>query len=108
MAEKPVYSTATGSAKGQKPEAKDAYRPGAGPLKMRLETHGRGGKAVTVLFNLPFASEGEARGVMQTLQSSFGCGATFKNGTIELRGDLRDRLDRHFAALGMKIVRAGG
>lgn len=106
--EKPVYSTATGSNRRDAPEGSASYKPSAGPCKMRLETKGRGGKAVTVLFNLTFPSEAEAVSVMKQMQTSLGCGATFKNGTIELRGDMRDRVASHFERLGMKLVRAGG
>jgi translation initiation factor 1 len=109
MGDKPVYSTATGSQPRQerKGEAAAAWRPAAGPTKMRLETKGRGGKAVTVLFNMPFA-EDEARRIMRELQSQVGCGATIKDGAIELQGDRRDRVDQYFAAKGLKITRAGG
>ena len=109
MADKPVYSTVTGSAKGKGPAPKaSAYAPSAGPLKVRLETKGRGGKAVSVLFNLPFPTEAEAVAVMKELQSSLGCGATFKDGQIELRGDVRDRIEAYFSKRGVKLVRAGG
>ncbi len=109
MNDKPVYSTATGSARDKNPAAKaTAYTPTKGPLKMRLETAGRGGKAVTVLFNLPFPTEEAAVTIMKQLQSSLGCGATFKNNTIELRGDMRDRLAEFFSKRGEKLVRAGG
>jgi translation initiation factor 1 len=109
MSEKPVYSTATGSAREASPTGKGpAYAPAKGPLKVRLETAGRGGKAVTVLFNLTFPTEEAAVAVMKELQGNLGCGATFKNGAIELRGDLRDRLEAFFAKRGDKLVRAGG
>lgn len=108
MNDKLVYSTATGSAKGQKDKKENGYQRGSGPMKMRLETNGRGGKAVTVLFNLSYASEEEARAVMQEMQSTLGCGATLKDAAIELRGDQRDRAEAWLAKRGVKIVRAGG
>ncbi len=106
--EKPVYSTATGSNRSKNGESSGVYQPSSGPCKVRLETKGRGGKAVTVLFNLPFASEAEAVSVMKAMQVSLGCGATFKNGQIELRGDMRERVAVYFAKLGLKLVKAGG
>lgn len=109
MRDKPVYSTADGPrGKPKEPAATATYQRHPGPLKMRLETKGRGGKAVTVLFNLTFDGEAEALRIMKELQGSLGCGGAFKNGTIELRGDVRDRVDQYFARLGMKVVRAGG
>lgn len=107
---KPVYSTSGGGdlrkgAAGR--NSAGAFSRGAGPAKMRLETGGRGGKAVTVLFNLPM-DEAEARAIMKEMQGKFGCGATIKESTIELRGDVRERVEAFFAQRGMKIVRAGG
>ena len=74
---------------------------------MRLETKGRGGKAVTVLFNLPF-DEARARAIMKELQSALGSGATLKDSTIEFQGDRRERIEAYFAAHDLKIVPAGG
>ena len=107
MASKLVYSTSSGGR--QQADAKKAggYRTAAGPTKMRLETKGRGGKAVTVLFNLPFA-EDEARRIMKELQSALGCGATLKDSTIEFQGDRRERIEAYYATHGLRIVRAGG
>jgi translation initiation factor 1 len=108
MSDRPVYSTDKSKAGGDKPGQKNSGKPLAGgPLKMRLETKGRGGKAVTVLFNLPL-SEADAKAMMRELQEKLGCGATFKDGTIEMRGDMRDRLEPLLVARGLKVVRAGG
>lgn len=107
MADKPVYSTATGSAK-QQPQAKRSdYQRAAGPMKMRLETKGRGGKSVTVVFNLPL-SEDEATTLMKEMQGRFGCGATLKDSSIEIRGDMRDKVEAYCQTKGLKVVRAGG
>lgn len=107
MSNKLVYSTDKTTNEKSKAGNSEKPKPGKGPCKMRLESNGRAGKQVTVLFNLPF-SDSEARELMRTLQSKFGCGATFKDGTIEFRGDLRPKLEDHFAKAGMKLVRAGG
>jgi translation initiation factor 1 len=103
--DRPVYST--DKSLNTKDVSKSNYTKSAGPTKMRLETAGRGGKAVTVLFNLPFSEE-EARFMMKEMQSQFGCGATLKNSTIELRGDVKSRVEDYFAKKQLKIVRAGG
>lgn len=107
MTSKPVYSTATGRAPKESTGKKVDAKPAAGPCKMRLETKGRGGKAVTVLFNLPFAPD-EAQRLMKELQSSLGCGATYKDHTILFQGDRRDPIEAHFVKNAWKIVRAGG
>jgi len=107
MSGKLVYSTATGKVTAEKSRDKD-YSASSGPIKMRLETKGRGGKAVTVLFNLPFATADEAKAMMRDLQTGLGCGATFKNNAIELRGDWRERVEGYCAQREMKVLRAGG
>ncbi len=109
MGDKPVFSTSKGvPVTGKKGERqKPGWARGQGPAKMRLETKGRGGKAVTVLFNLPFA-EDEADAMRREMQAAFGCGGTLGEGTIELAGDLRDKIEAHLAKRGHKLVRAGG
>lgn len=109
MSEKPVFST--------KPIAPQADREGGhknlsqrlndGPIKMRLETKGRGGKAVTVLFNLPLTPE-QAAQLGKDLQQKLGVGGTFKDGCLELRGDMRDKIEKIFVAQGIPFKRAGG
>jgi translation initiation factor 1 len=74
---------------------------------MRLETGGRGGKAVTVLFNLPI-EESEAKDMLKAMQAAFGCGGAMKDNTLELRGDVRAKVEAFFAKKNLKIVRAGG
>lgn len=110
--DKPVFSTSAGQmleAKRGK-SAKDgarSYQRATGPCKLRLETKGRGGKAVTVLFNLAMSEE-EATAMMKDMQAKFGCGATLKDSAIELRGDMREKVEVHLTKLGIKSVRAGG
>lgn len=78
-----------------------------GPCKIRLEKKARGGKSVTVLFELPFPKS-EAKKLMREIQTLIGTGATYKNDTIELRGDVRDKVEDLFQKKGLKIIRAGG
>ena len=106
MKEKPVYSSAKGDLREKGPKA-SGYQKSPGPAKMRLESSGRGGKVVTVLFNLPL-EEQEALTMMKDLQGLLGIGGTLKNSCIELRGDHRDRVAEYFARRGLPIKRAGG
>lgn len=106
MADKPVYSSAKGDLRNGNPKS-SGYVTSSGPAKMRLETGGRGGKTVTVLFNLPLP-EAEARTLMKELQTLLGVGATLKDSCIELRGDHRNRIAELFAQRGLPIKRAGG
>lgn len=118
MNDKPVFSTdksiATDRAKStpdsrSKSNAKHNATPMStgGPCKMRLESNGRGGKQVTVIFNLSFA-ESDARKHQSSLQSQLGTGGTYKDGMLEFRGDVRTKVEEYFAKLGIRVVRAGG
>ena len=109
MADKPVYSTGAGGGdkRSHSSEKKHGYVKSSGPAKMRLETKGRGGKAVTVVFNIPL-EEAAVLALMKDLQASLGCGATLKDGVLEFRGDQRARIEPYFVQLGLKLIRAGG
>lgn len=101
-----VYSTESGSHK-KDPKTLGEWKRCEGPTKMRLETNQRGGKSVTVLFNLPF-EEAEARDLLKAMQAAFGCGGSMKNNTLELRGDVRTKVEVFLQKKNLKIVRAGG
>ncbi|RZA23638.1 MAG: hypothetical protein EOP10_12175 [Proteobacteria bacterium] len=99
-----VYSTDSGSSKKDKKAS--THGPATGPTKMRLETKGRGGKAVTVLWNLPF-NEIAIKEIMKAVQAKKACGATFKEGRIEFQGDVKDAVVSYFSEKGLKLVQAG-
>jgi translation initiation factor 1 len=71
-------------------------------IKLRLEKGGRGGKAVTVLYDLPrnpaFLKELAAK-----LKKACGTGGTAKETTVELQGDYRDRLRALLPTWGYKV-----
>ncbi len=59
--------------------------------KLRLEKQGRGGKSVTVLYDLPNNAE-FLKTLSQELKRACGTGGTVADNTVELSGDLRDRV----------------
>ena len=59
--------------------------------KLRLEKQGRGGKAVTVVYDLP-NNERFLKELCQELKRACGTGGTVAENTVELQGDLRDRV----------------
>jgi translation initiation factor 1 len=70
--------------------------------KLRLEKKGRGGKTVTVLYDLPdnatFLKE-----LAQELKRACGTGGAVAENTVELQGDLRDRVREVLAAKGFVV-----
>ena len=71
-------------------------------IKLRLEKSGRGGKAVTVLYDLPrnpdFLKELAIR-----LKKQLGTGGTAKETSVELQGDYRDRLRTMLPTMGYRV-----
>lgn len=59
--------------------------------KLRLETKGRGGKAVTVVYDLP-RNRAFLEGLARELKRTVGTGGGVGDGTVELQGDRRERV----------------
>ena len=59
--------------------------------KLRLEKKGRGGKAVTVVYDLP-RNAAFLKELSQDLKRACGTGGTVVDDTVELQGDLRNRV----------------
>jgi translation initiation factor 1 len=59
--------------------------------KLRLEKKGRGGKAVTVVYDLPGNPE-FLKQLAGELKRACGTGGAVSENTVEIQGDLRDRI----------------
>ncbi|HEV3140308.1 MAG TPA: hypothetical protein VGY57_07330 [Vicinamibacterales bacterium] len=59
--------------------------------KLRIEKKGRGGKSVTVIFDLP-RNAAFLKDLCAELKRACGTGGAVVEDTIELQGDLRDRV----------------
>jgi translation initiation factor 1 len=59
--------------------------------KLRMEKAGRGGKTATVIYDLP-RNDAFLKTLCQELKRSCGTGGTVSDDTIEIQGDLRDRI----------------
>jgi translation initiation factor 1 len=70
--------------------------------KLRMEKKGRGGKTVTVVYDLPrnavFLEE-----LSQELKRACGTGGAVGDGTIELQGELRDRVREFLVKKGFAV-----
>jgi translation initiation factor 1 len=76
-------------------------------VKVRRETAGRRGKAVTTISNLPL-NDTELRELAGRLKKRCGVGGSAKDGVIELQGDHRDVVMAELEAAGFNAVLAGG
>jgi translation initiation factor 1 len=102
MTSRTVYSTATaGKCPGcgwPQRDCKCSSRTAAAEpvparlvAKLRLEKKGRGGKAVTVVYDLP-RNEPFLRELSQELKKACGTGGAVADNTIELQGEMRERV----------------
>ncbi|MGJ8638018.1 MAG: translation initiation factor [Opitutaceae bacterium] len=90
-----------------KPKKKKALNKGR--VEVRREKAGRGGKTVTTLkefsSNIPLR---ELEALTFELKKTCACGGTLKGRSIELQGDVCDRVLERLQSHGFRPVRAGG
>jgi translation initiation factor 1 len=82
--------------------APDEAVPAKVTVKLRLEKGGRGGKEVTVLYDLP-RNPAFLKELAGKLKKLCGTGGTAKDAAVELQGDHRERLRQALPALGYKV-----
>ena len=86
--------------------ARELERAG-GRVKVRRETSGRRGKAVTTVAGVPLDDAG-LKQLAGRLKKRCGVGGAVKDGVIELQGDHRDVVLEALKADGYDAVLAGG
>jgi translation initiation factor 1 len=109
-----VYSTATG---GKCPgcgwpqrscmcsggrRAVDEALPVKIVAKLRMEKKGRGGKTVTVVYDLP-RNEAFLKDLGQKLKRECGTGGTVTEDGVELQGEMRDKVRGILQRLGYTV-----
>ena len=70
--------------------------------KLRVEKSGRSGKIVTVVYDLP-RNDAFLKDLSQALKRACGTGGAVVDNTVELQGDLRDRVRRLLAERGFIV-----
>ena len=70
--------------------------------KLRVEKAGRGGKTVTVVYDLP-RNAAFLRELSQELKRACGTGGAVGDGTVELQGDLRERVRAFLQRKGLVV-----
>ena len=80
---------------------------GDGIIRLRRETKGRGGKAVTLVDGLALPGA-ELKALAKTLKQKCGVGGAIKDGIIEIQGDQREILQVELEKRGYTVKRAGG
>ena len=107
---KVVWSSTDGDLRNardpDKVRAREAARAGS-RVKVRRETSGRRGKAVTTVSGVPLDDDG-LKDLAGRLKKRCGVGGSVKDGVIELQGDHRDVVLEVLKADGYDAVLAGG
>ncbi len=88
------------------PPAADVV-PAETRLGLRLDKKGRGGKAVTVVFDLP-PNPDYFTGLIKKLKAHCGTGGALKEGRMEIQGDQRDKVHAYLERKGFTVRRVGG
>ena len=111
-----VYSTETGSTcpncgrpfKKCQCQSKSGSTPsGDGIARIRRETKGRKGKAVTTITGGP-CSASELIDLASELKKKCSCGGSVKDGVVVIQGDHRDLCKKVLEDKGYKVKLAGG
>jgi len=107
-AAKVVWSSSDGDLRKAR-DPRPAGQPAAagGRVKVRRETAGRRGKAVTTVSGVPL-DDAAMRELAGRLKRRCGVGGSAKDGVIELQGDHRDIVVEVLRGEGYDVVLAGG
>ncbi|MDD0852457.1 translation initiation factor [Halobacteriovorax sp. GB3] len=100
-----VYSS-DGSGKNiAKKDKKKTYadiNPKETILKLRIEKKGRGGKSVSVVYEIP-ENPTYFKKLSKELKAACGVGGSFKNDTIEIQGDQREKIRAFLEKKGFTV-----
>ena len=106
-ASRPVYSTSDGDLRKARDPVERARVQGDGRVRVRRETSGRRGKAVTTVSGVP-VDDAALAALAGKLKKRCGVGGSVKDGVVELQGDHRDVVVEVLRADGFDVVLAGG
>ena len=88
------------------PEQTTAPIQASAGIRLRLDRRASG-RVVTVVTGLP-GGPGDVAALAKALKTAAGAGGTVKDGTLELQGDHRTRVEQALAARGLRSKRSGG
>jgi translation initiation factor 1 len=76
-------------------------------VRIRRETKGRGGKAVTVIAGIPEHPD-TVKTLCKQLKKQCGVGGAVKGDTIEIQGEQRAVCQEHLEKMGYRVKLSGG
>ncbi len=100
-----VYSSETPGknlSKNKKKSKGVEIKPVEITLKLRLEKNKRGGKTVTVVYEVPSNPE-YFKKVLKKIKARCGTGGALKADTMEIQGDHREKIRSLLEGMGFKV-----
>lgn len=85
----------------------DEVRPAEICLKIEIQKNKRGGKIVSVIKDLPHNPE-YFKKLLKKMKSALGTGGSFKDDSLEIQGDHRDKMSEFLHKQGFKVKLSGG
>lgn len=102
-----VYSTDIGRIKNTEKTKAAQIPEGDGIVRLKRITKGKKGKGVSVIDGLQMTPS-ELKQLCSELKKQCGCGGSVKGFTIEIQGDVREKLKGILESKKMKVKLAGG
>jgi translation initiation factor 1 len=102
-----VYSTDFGRIKTNDGKKNSQAPVGDGIVRLKRITKGRKGKGVSTIEGLEM-SPIELKALCSELKKQCGCGGSVKGFTLEIQGDVREKLKDILEKKGLKVKLAGG
>jgi translation initiation factor 1 len=100
-----VYSTDSSfDFQYQKKEEAETLPPQKQALKLRLDTHARAGKTVTLVTGF-IGTSADLEDLAKKLKTKVGTGGSVKDGEIIIQGDVRNKLQEILTKEGYKVRR---
>src|SRR5882724_1296767 len=107
MSRRVVWSSTDGDLRKARDPRLEERRASGNRVRVKRETAGRRGKAVTTVYDVPLDDAG-LRDLAGRLKKRCGVGGSAKDGVIELQGDHRDAAVEVLRSDGYDVVLAGG
>ena len=107
MSRRVVWSSTDGDLRKAREPGPKERRASGNRVRVKRETAGRRGKAVTTVYGVPLDDAG-LRELAGRLKKRCGVGGSAKDCVIELQGDHRDVVVEILRAEGYDVVLAGG
>jgi translation initiation factor 1 len=101
-----VYAS-DGSHLNKKEKEQAKVDPATTTLRIRPEKNHRGGKTVSLLYELPENIKYFQK-LTKKIKAHCGTGGTYKNNTIEIQGDHIVKIIEFLEGMGFSVIKSGG